>query len=175
VQHFDEQPTKRKTKPGVTEEKIPYHLQHASEISYFCLNVPVRVHTLHQDYADATQMCLVIISCKLLIIRQEFASFRKGYCTPNPFQTFNLNPLPVTAPWGCCSTSFAFKARPAISFLGVLLVSRCLATHPQRSEAAQQRSEPGTQRPGTVTQPPHRGCRWESRPWLTNVFQTPSE
>lgn len=42
--------------------------------------------------------------------RQEFASFRKGYCIPSSFQTFHLNPLPVTPPW-----RFAFNPSPAIS------------------------------------------------------------
>lgn len=116
MQHFDEQPMKRKIKLGVTTAKINYRLlQHTAEINYFSLNVPVKAHTLHRDCADATLTCLVTTSCKLLIIRKEFASFRKGYCIPSPFQTFNSNPLPVTPPWIYCSTSFAFNPRPTIN------------------------------------------------------------
>lgn len=125
------------------------------------------------------QAYFIIISCKLHLIKQKFASFRKGYCIRSSFQAFNLNaevqrfPLSVTLALTCCCMSFAFNPRPARSS-GSSSLPLCLDIS-QRSEAAQQRSEFGTQRPGTVTWPPHPGCCWESSQRLANVFQTPLE
>lgn len=139
---------KETKKLGVTKKKNQTHyhlLHHTSEINYFCLNVPVKAHTQHRDYADATQMCLVIISCKLLITRQEFAPVRKGYCIPSPFQTFNfqtletLNPLPITPPWIWSSTGFAFKPKPANSLFRVLLLPPACPFTEVRSSAAEVR------------------------------------
>lgn len=77
-------------KKNKTTNSLPSSTAH---IYYFCLNVPAKAHALHRFYAGTMEMCLGITSCKLLMIRQEFASLRKSYCISSLFQTFNLNPL----------------------------------------------------------------------------------
>lgn len=103
MQHFDEQPMRRKIKLDVIKEFIIiFYSTHLKSTTLALMSL--------QKPAPYTEIMLHKSVCNLLIIKHEFASFRNGYCFPSPFQMFNTPA--VTPPCIYCSMNFAFSPSP---------------------------------------------------------------